>query len=118
MNNFRASIFALLLCLSLAAVSVHAQLDLAVETRQRGSAGGIAFSHDPVQRYLIIPDIQNNTIWILSRDDVEVVGRVGSAGDNGGQFHGLHMVDVDSQGNLYTGEVQSGERVQRFRLVP
>ena len=90
---------------------------LAVETRQRGSAGGIAFSHDPEQQHLIIPDIQNNTIWILDRDDGEVVGRVGSAGDNGGQFQGLHMVDVDSQGNLYTGEVQRGERVQRFRLV-
>ena len=90
---------------------------LAVDTRQRGSAGGIAFSHDSGQRYLIIPDIQNNAIWIMNRDDGEVVGRVGSAGNNGGQFHGLHMVDVDSQGNLYTGEVQAGERVQRFRLV-
>jgi hypothetical protein len=90
---------------------------LAPSTRQRGSAGGVAFSHDAEQRFLIIPDIQNNTIWILNRDDGTVVSRVGSAGDNGGQFHGLHMLDVDSSGNLYTGEVQQGERVQRFRLV-
>jgi sugar lactone lactonase YvrE len=34
--------------------------------------------------------------------------------DSGGQFFGLHMIDVDSQGNIYTGEVQNGERVQRF----
>ncbi|MBH98335.1 MAG: hypothetical protein CMM56_07770 [Rhodospirillaceae bacterium] len=90
---------------------------LATWTRQRGSAGGVAFSHDPDQRFLIIPDIQNNTIWILDRDDGNVVNRVGSAGDNGGQFHGLHMLDVDSNGNIYTGEVQQGERVQRFRLI-
>jgi len=70
-----------------------------------------------VQQYLIIPDIQNNTVWILNREDGEVVTRVGSAGDNGGQFHGMHMVSVDSRGNLYTGEVQQGERVQRFRLM-
>ena len=90
---------------------------LATSTLQRGSAGGVAFSHDPEQQYLIVPDIQNNTVWILDRDDGAVVTRVGSAGDNGGQFHGMHMVSVDSAGNLYTGEVQQGERVQRFRLV-
>ena len=90
---------------------------LATETRQRGSTGGVAFSHDAAQQYLIVPDIQNNTIWILNREDGAVISRVGSAGDNGGQFHGLHMVDVDSQGNIYTGEVQNGERVQRFVLM-
>ena len=90
---------------------------LATSTLQRGSAGGVAFSHDPEQRYLIVPDIQNNNIWILNREDGAVVNQIGSAGDNGGQFHGLHMVAVDSQGNLYTGEVQQGERVQKFRLL-
>ncbi len=90
---------------------------LATYTLQRGSTGGIAFSADPEQRYLLIPDIQNNTIHILNRETGEEVGRVGSPGNNGGQFHGLHMLDVDSDGNLYTGEVQAGERVQRFLLV-
>ncbi len=90
---------------------------LATYTLQRGSTGGIAFSADPEQRYLLIPDIQNNTIHILNRENGEEVGRVGSPGNNGGQFHGLHMLDVDSDGNLYTGEVQAGERVQRFLLV-
>jgi DNA-binding beta-propeller fold protein YncE len=87
-------------------------------TNAQGAAGGIAFSADPKQRYLIVPDISNNTIWILNREDGKVVTRVGSAGNNGGQFHGLHMLSVDSKGNLYTGEVESGERVQRFNLQP
>ena len=43
-----------------------------------------------------------------------LVGRLGSMGDQGGQFYGLHMIAVDSRGNIYTGEVQNGERVQRF----
>jgi hypothetical protein len=35
-------------------------------------------------------------------------------GENGGQFFGLHMIATDSKGNIYTGEVFAGERVQRF----
>ena len=35
-------------------------------------------------------------------------------GENGGSFFGLHMEATDSRGNLYTGEVFAGERVQRF----
>jgi DNA-binding beta-propeller fold protein YncE len=86
-------------------------------TLNRGSAGGVEFSADSQQRYLIVPDISNNTVWFLNREDGKVVGRVGSPGNNGGQFHGLHMLSVDSKGNIYTGEVQAGERVQRFLLV-
>ena len=89
---------------------------LARETLERGSAGGIAFSADREQRYMFISDIQNNTIWILTREDGKLLGRIGSAGDNGGLFHGLHMIATDSKGNIYTGEVQNGERVQRFLL--
>jgi hypothetical protein len=39
---------------------------------------------------------------------------MGSMGDSGGSFYGLHMIAVDSKGNIYTGEVFAGERVQRF----
>src|SRR5579872_1887364 len=64
---------------------------LATETGNRGSTGGVAFSADPKQHFLFISDISNNTIWILNREDGKVLGRIGSAGDYGGQFHGLHM---------------------------
>ena len=87
---------------------------IATETLDRGSAGGVAFSSDPQQRHLFISDIQNNTIWILNRTDGKLLGRIGSTGNWAGQFHGLHMIATDSKGNIYTGEVQAGERVQRF----
>ena len=87
---------------------------VAPSTGAGGSTGGIAFSGDRQQRYLYISDITNNTIWFLNREDGKVLGRVGSMGDNGGQFYGLHMIATDSKGNIYTGEVQNGERVQRF----
>ena len=87
---------------------------LAPETGEGGATGGVAFSHDPQQRFLIISDLTNNHIWFLNRADGKVLDRMGSMGDNGGQWYGLHMIAIDSQGNIYTGEVQNGERVQRF----
>ena len=84
------------------------------ETSDRGASGGVAFSPDKAQRYLYISDIKNNTIWFLNREDGKVVGRLGSMGESGGQFFGLHMIATDSRGYIYTGEVFAGERVQRF----
>jgi hypothetical protein len=39
---------------------------------------------------------------------------LGQMGHNAGEFFGLHMEAVDSKGNIYTGEVFGGERVQKF----
>jgi hypothetical protein len=80
----------------------------------RGAAGGVAFSPDKAQRFLYICDIKNNTIWFINRDDGRIVGRLGSMGESGGQFFGLHMIATDSRGYIYTGEVFAGQRVQRF----
>lgn len=87
---------------------------LAPYTAQGGSTGGVAFSPDKAQRFLYISDLTNNHIWFLTRDEGTVVGQIGTMSQNGGQFMGLHMIAVDSKGNIYTGEVSNGERVQRF----
>lgn len=90
------------------------EFTLATGTGAGGSTGGVAFSPDAEQRFLYISDLTNNRIWFLDRDDGELLGQMGRMSDAGGQFYGLHMIAVDSQGNIYTGEVQQGERVQRF----
>jgi hypothetical protein len=36
----------------------------------------------------------------LDREDGQVVGKMGSMGENGGQFFGLHMIAVDSKGDI------------------
>jgi DNA-binding beta-propeller fold protein YncE len=90
------------------------EFSLAPTTGEGGSTGGVAFSPDKAQRLLFISDITNNHIWFLNREDGKVIGKMGSMGQNGGQFFGLHMIAVDSKGNIYTGEVFNGERVQRF----
>jgi hypothetical protein len=87
---------------------------LAPGTGVGGSTGGVMFSPDKRQRLLYISDLTNNHIWFLNRDDGKVIGQMGSMGENGGQFFGLHMIAVDSKGTIYTGEVFAGERVQRF----
>jgi hypothetical protein len=87
---------------------------VAPSTGQGGSTGGVAFSNDKEQRFLIISDLTNNKIWFLNRADGKVVSSVGQMGENGGQWFGLHMIAIDSQGNIYTGEVFNGERVQRY----
>jgi DNA-binding beta-propeller fold protein YncE len=90
------------------------EFKLAEYTGVGGSTGGVAFSPDRAQRYLYISDLTNNHVWFINREDGKVVGQLGSMGENGGQFFGLHMIATDSKGNIYTGEVFAGERVQRF----
>ena len=87
---------------------------LAPQTGVGGATGGVGFSSDKTQRFLFISDLTNNHIYFLNREDGKEVGRMGSMGDGGGSFYGLHMIAVDSKGNIYTGEVFAGERVQRF----
>lgn len=82
-----------------------------------GSTGGVMFSPDKAQRFLYISDLTNNHIYFLNREDGKIVSQMGSMGENGGQFFGLHMIAVDSKGDIYTGEVFAGERVQRFLPV-
>lgn len=83
-------------------------------TRDRGAAGSITFSLPPEQTHLFVTDIMNNAVWILDRMSGETVGRIGFMGHSGGGFHWVHVAASDSHGNLYTGEVDSGKRVQKF----
>lgn len=87
-------------------------------TLGNGSAYDLAFSHDSTQKYLLVADGENNVIWTLLRSDGSVQGTTGHAGRSAGQFHHLHAIAVDSRGNLYTGEVETGRRVQKFTLLP
>ena len=82
-----------------------------------GSVWDIDFSPD--QRFMYVADGGNQKMWILKRDDQQVVGSFGSPGPAAGQFAtSLHDIVVDSKGNLYTGEAATGGRVQKFRVKP
>jgi hypothetical protein len=92
------------------------EIKMAETTGVGGSTGGVMFSNDPGQRFPYISDLTNNKVWFLDRKTGEVKGTLGQMGENAGSFFGLHMEATDSKGNLYTGEVFYGERVQRFLL--
>jgi len=82
-----------------------------------GSVWQFAFSTDEQQKFLLVADGENNVIWTIRRDDGAVVGQTGHNGRNSGQFHWLHQLVSDSRGDLYTGEVDTGKRIQKFVLV-
>jgi DNA-binding beta-propeller fold protein YncE len=84
------------------------------QTLSMGSVWDIDFSPGSEQTYLYVADGTNNKVWILTRDSHEIVGEFGRNGRYAGQFHWLHSIAVDSFGNIYTGEVDTGMRVQRF----
>ena len=87
------------------------------ETLGVGSVWQFAFSTDVQQKFLLVADGEDNVVWTLRREDGTVVGRTGRNGRNAGQFHWIHQIASDSVGNLYTGEVDTGKRIQKFVLV-
>jgi hypothetical protein len=79
-----------------------------------GTAVSMSFSSDAAQSCLYVGDNANMSIYILNRSNLEELGRLGQSGRMAGDFHWLHQVSVDSKGNLYTGEVDTGKRIQKF----
>ncbi|HKD08231.1 MAG TPA: hypothetical protein VKB79_20185 [Bryobacteraceae bacterium] len=79
-----------------------------------GTAVSMSFSADPAQSCLYVGDNANMTVYILNRANLQELGRLGRAGRMTGDFHYLHQVSVDSKGNLYTAEVDTAKRIQKF----
>ncbi len=85
------------------------------KTRGPGSAWGLAFSpHDRKQNYFVLIDGTNNVLDTVRRKDGVVVGTSGRPGRGAGEFHWVHVGQFDSRGNFYTGEVDTGKRLQKW----
>ncbi len=87
---------------------------VAKDTLGSGSVWDIAFSVDPAQAFLIVPDGTNQQVWVLRRDTLQVMSAFGRAGHWAGQFYGAHNIAADSTGSLYITETYEGKRVQKF----
>ncbi|HMD30751.1 MAG TPA: hypothetical protein VKG84_02495 [Candidatus Acidoferrales bacterium] len=90
------------------------EFPIRLETLFQGSAWDLAFSADRAQQFLFIADGEDNMIWIVQRADGKILGSIGHNGRNAGQFHWVHQIASDSAGNVYTGEVDTGKRIQKF----
>jgi hypothetical protein len=86
-------------------------------TRLNGAVSELVFSPDPGERFIYMVDGVNNEMRIVERSTTAVLGRVGRPGRFAGQFHVVHNIAVDRDGNVYTTEVNTGQRVQKFRRL-
>jgi DNA-binding beta-propeller fold protein YncE len=91
------------------------QIVLDSHSTSMSSPWDLAFWIDPKQRFLFNADGTGNEMSVVLRDSGKVVDRFGKAGARSGEFLGLHNVAIDSKGNIYTTEVDPGDRVQKFR---
>lgn len=87
---------------------------IAKNTRAAGSVWDIAFSRDAQQKYIYLADGQNDRIYIILRETMQVLTSFGDGGRYPGQFFGVHSIAVDSKGNIYTTETYEGKRIQKF----
>jgi DNA-binding beta-propeller fold protein YncE len=69
---------------------------------------------DASQKYILIADGTNNEVTVLDRATGQSMGSFGRSGRNAGEFHWVHNIAVDSEGNVYTTEVDTGKRAQKF----
>jgi DNA-binding beta-propeller fold protein YncE len=90
------------------------EMSISGTTRGNGSVWDIALSSDPAQRFLYVADGQDEQIHILQRSTLAVLGSFGDGGRQPGQFYAVGRVAVDSKGNIYTGEMYEGKRLQKF----
>ncbi len=84
------------------------------KTKLLGTAFSIAFSPDPQQQFMYVADAGNGKIHIFDRKGLQEVGAFGRIGHYAGEFVFLHNVATDSKGNVYTAEVGTGRRAQKF----
>jgi hypothetical protein len=84
-------------------------------TLLNGSVSDLTMSM--AEDFIFMVDGVNNEMRIVDRERDETVARVGRPGRMAGQFHVVHDIAIDSAGNLYTTEVNTGQRIQRFEPV-
>lgn len=84
------------------------------QTLGSGSVWDLILSEDPEQQFIYVADGGNGQVVTLSRRTGAVLAKWGRAGRQLGQFRWVHNIAIDSKGNLYTAEVGTGRRIQRF----
>ena len=66
---------------------------------------------------MYVSDGGNEIMWIFDHAISTLLAGFGRPGHMAGEFTFLHMMAIDSKGNLYVGETIGGRRVQKFVRV-
>jgi DNA-binding beta-propeller fold protein YncE len=77
---------------------------------------GFAFSPDSRQQFLYVVDSGPMRVVIFDRASLTQIGAVGMRGPKPGEFDIVHHMAADSKGNLYTAEIVTNRRAQKFVL--
>jgi DNA-binding beta-propeller fold protein YncE len=56
----------------------------------------------------------NRRVIVFDSETGEIQSTLGRPGRYAGEFHWVHDMAIDAQGRLYAGEVDTGQRVQKF----
>jgi DNA-binding beta-propeller fold protein YncE len=75
---------------------------------------GFAFSPDARQQFLYVVDSGPMRIVIFDRETLTQLGAIGMRGPRPGDFDIVHHMAADSKGNLYTAEIVTNRRAQKF----
>jgi DNA-binding beta-propeller fold protein YncE len=93
-----------------------------------GSAWDVDFSPDHQQTFMYESDGGNEVLWVFDHaaalsntpppgvPNPAILDGFGRPGHMAGDFTFLHMMAIDSKGNLYVGETIGGRRIQKFTL--
>ena len=82
-----------------------------------GSVWELDLWPDANETYLLNADGANNEVRTIVRETGEIVGAFGRNGRQAGDFHWVHNIAIDSKGNVFTTEVDTGKRAQKFRFL-
>jgi NHL repeat len=86
-------------------------------TLQNGSVWDLVLSEDARQRTIYVADGANMQVYAIDRQTGTKRGVFGRPGRMAGEFKWIHNMAIDSRGNLYTAEVGTGRRAQKFRKL-
>lgn len=84
------------------------------DTLGNGSVWDLDTSSDRRQSCLHNVDGTNQYADTLHRTSLELLSTFSRHGRHAGEFHWVHNVATDSDGNMYTAEVDTGKRAQKF----
>jgi DNA-binding beta-propeller fold protein YncE len=90
------------------------QVRLAAEGTVTPVPAGFAFSPDAKQQFLYVVDSGPMRVAIFDRAQLTQIGTLGMRGPKPGEFDIVHHMAADSKGSLYTAEIVTNRRAQRF----
>ncbi len=92
------------------------QARLAAEGSVTPVPAGFAFSPDRRQQFLYVVDSGPMRVSIFERETLTQIGTLGLRGPKPGEFDIVHHMAADSKGNLYTAEIVTNRRAQKFLI--